>query len=125
MSVSLLTTQRSSNLRRAESRPLLPPNFSNQGSSSVATSPTKGNISNTSPVSKTDEKRVSGDVARKRYFKCQGIKHLQADCPDQKAIIYIRDQLTKLENDDDKLEDNHKKKMMLLRMSIWIRASYL
>ena len=57
-------------------------NFSNQRSSSVSNieTPTKDNISYPSPISKTDEKRVSRD-ARKRCFKYQGFRHLQADCP--------------------------------------------
>ena len=54
------------------------PNFSNQGSSCIDNieTPTKGNNSNPSPISKTDEKKVSGDATRKRCFKCQGIGHL-------------------------------------------------
>ena len=69
------------------------PNFSNQGSSSVKRieTPTKSNNSNPSPISKIDEKKISGDITRKRCFKCQGFGHLQADCLNRKAIMYIGD----------------------------------
>ena len=42
-----------------------------------------------------------------RCFKCQGIGHLQADCPNRKAIMYTGDQLIELNNDDKEPEDNH------------------
>ena len=38
---------------------------------------------------------------------CQGVGHLQADCPNRKAIMYIGDQLIKLDNDDEEPEDDH------------------
>ena len=56
-------------------------NFSNQGSSSVSNIeiPIKVNISNSSSISKANEKKLSGDITKRRCFKCQGIRHLQAD----------------------------------------------
>ena len=84
------------------------PNFSNEGISSISNieTPTKGNIFNPSPISKTNEQRVLGDTTKKRCFKCQGIRHLQADCLNRKAIMYIGDQLIELDNVEDEPKDN-------------------
>ena len=74
--------------------------------------PTKGNTSNhnLAPNFKTDEKRVSRYATKKRCFKCQGVGHLQADCPNRRAIMYIGDQLIEIdsvkEEHEDKLEDD-------------------
>ena len=74
--------------------------------------PTNGNISDLSPISKTDEKRVSRDTTKRRCFKCQGVGHLQADCLNCKAIMYIGDQLIQIdfvkeEPDDNKPEEDN------------------
>ena len=36
-------------------------------------------------------------LQKRRCFKCQGIRHLQADCPNHKAIMYIGDQLIEID----------------------------
>ena len=49
--------------------------------------PSKGNLPTSSSVSKGDEKIFLGDVMKRRCFKCQGVGHLQVDCPNKKAIM--------------------------------------
>ena len=60
------------------------PNYSNQGSSSNSSN-SKASIKdssfNSSSNFKVDENKFSGDATKRRCFKCQGIGHLQADCP--------------------------------------------
>ena len=84
------------------------PYFSNQRSSTIShiEIPTKGNTSNPSSISKTDEKRVSGDATKRRCFKCQGTRHLQPDCPNRRAIIYIGDQLIEIDLVKEDPDDN-------------------
>ena len=51
--------------------------FPNQGSSSSNTKvPSKGNLPTSSSISKGEEKKFSGDVMKRRCFKCQGVGHL-------------------------------------------------
>ena len=77
---------------------------------SVSWTPPKGNTSNPSPISKIDETWVSGDATKRRCFKCQGIGHLQVDCPNRKAIIYIGDQLIEIDPVKEDLEKSKPEK---------------
>ena len=71
--------------------------------------PIQGNLSTSSSNSNIDEKKFSGNATKRRCFKCQGIGHLQVDCLNRKAIMYIDDQLIELDNDNKELEDNLQK----------------
>ena len=96
--------------KKSKSSSFRRPNYSNQGNSnndSNLETPTKGNFLNSSSNSEVKEKKVSRNVTKRRCFKCQGIGHLQANCPNRKAIMYIGDQLIELENDEDEPKDNH------------------
>ena len=46
-----------------------------------------------------------GDATRKQCFKYQGFGHLQANCLNRKAIMYIGDQLVELGTIEDEYED--------------------